>query len=209
MPGAKITALGCYVPPRLLTNQDLEKMVDTSDYWITEPDRHSHPAHRRSGNGDIGHGHRGGQRWFCETRDRGHELDAIIVCTVTPDMLFPSTACIVQNNLGAKGAWGFDLIAACSGFVYGLTTAAQTGSQRHAEESTGDRRRHHVAHHRLPGPLYLRAVRGWRRRHAGGAYRGWRGGFIAFKNEIDGSGGPPLADAGGRKPHAAFARNRR
>jgi 3-oxoacyl-[acyl-carrier-protein] synthase-3 len=52
------------------------------------------------------------------------ELDAIIVCTVTPDMLFPSTACLVQDRLGAKGAWGFDLVAACSGFVYGLTTAA-------------------------------------------------------------------------------------
>ena len=52
------------------------------------------------------------------------ELDAILVCTVTPDMFFPSTACLVQNNLGAKGAWGFDLVAACSGFVYGLTTGA-------------------------------------------------------------------------------------
>jgi len=52
------------------------------------------------------------------------ELDAIIVCTVTPDMFFPSTACLVQHNLGAKGCWGFDLIAACSGFLYGLTTGA-------------------------------------------------------------------------------------
>jgi 3-oxoacyl-[acyl-carrier-protein] synthase-3 len=52
------------------------------------------------------------------------DLDAIIVCTVTPDMLFPSTACLVQNHIGASGAWGFDLIAACSGFVYGLTTGA-------------------------------------------------------------------------------------
>src|SRR5579859_6766669 len=52
------------------------------------------------------------------------ELDCILVCTVTPDMLFPSTACIVQNKIGAKGAWGFDLIAACSGFLYGLTTGA-------------------------------------------------------------------------------------
>ena len=52
------------------------------------------------------------------------EVNAIIVCTVTPDMMFPSTACLVQDRLGAKGAWGFDLVAACSGFVYGLTTAA-------------------------------------------------------------------------------------
>ena len=52
------------------------------------------------------------------------ELDAILVCTVTPDMLFPSTACLVQDRLGAKHAWGFDLVAACSGFIYGLTTAA-------------------------------------------------------------------------------------
>ena len=56
------------------------------------------------------------------------ELDAILVCTVTPDMLFPSTACLVQHRLGATGAWGFDLIAACSGFVYGLTTAAAWSS---------------------------------------------------------------------------------
>src|SRR5437016_5139057 len=63
----------------------------------------------------------------CALAQRGvpaAEVNAIIVCTVTPDMMFPSTACLVQNRLGARGAWGFDLIAACSGFVYGLTTGA-------------------------------------------------------------------------------------
>ena len=121
---AKITALGCYVPPRVLTNQDLEKMVETTDQWILERVgiRERHIADPDMATSDMAI-----RAARCALEQRGmdaSEVQAIIVCTVTPDHMFPSTACLVQNALGARGAWGFDLVAACSGFVYGLTTAA-------------------------------------------------------------------------------------
>jgi 3-oxoacyl-[acyl-carrier-protein] synthase-3 len=121
---AKITALGCYVPPRVLTNQDLEKMVETNDQWILERVgiRERHIAGPEMATSDMAI-----EAARCALAQRGvsaSELNAIILCTVTPDMFFPSTACLVQNALGARGAWGFDLIAACSGFVYGLTVGA-------------------------------------------------------------------------------------
>ena len=124
MPKAKITALGCFAPPRLLTNQDLEKMVETTDEWITQRVgiRERHIADPEIATSDMAI-----EAARCALLQRGiepTEIETIIVCTVTPDMLFPSTACIVQNKLGAHGAWGFDLIAACSSFVYGLTTGA-------------------------------------------------------------------------------------
>ena len=120
----KISALGCYVPPGVLTNHDLEKLVDTNDQWILDrtgiSERHIAPPEMATS--DLA---------TCAARaalaHRGiaaTELDALIVCTVTPDHLFPSTACLVQHNLGATSVWGFDLVAACSGFLYGLSTAA-------------------------------------------------------------------------------------
>ncbi|MGA2328508.1 MAG: beta-ketoacyl-ACP synthase III [Bryobacteraceae bacterium] len=125
MPNAKISALGCYVPPRLLTNFDLEKMVETSNQWILERTGISerHIADPEMATSDLAVN--AAKEALAQRGIQASELDAILVCTVTPDMLFPSTACLVQNQLGAKGAWGFDLIAACSGFLYGLTTAAQ------------------------------------------------------------------------------------
>jgi 3-oxoacyl-[acyl-carrier-protein] synthase III len=125
LPRAKITALGCYTPPRLLTNDDLEKLVETSNEWILERTGISqrHIAGPEQATSDLA-----SEAALDALARRGiaaTEIEAIIVCTVTPDMFFPSTACLVQNRIGAKGAWGFDLIAACSGFVYGLTTAAQ------------------------------------------------------------------------------------
>jgi 3-oxoacyl-[acyl-carrier-protein] synthase III len=124
LPKAKITALGCYAPPKLLTNQDLEKMVETNDQWIMERVgiRERHIAAPEMATSDMAV-----EAARCALAHRGidaAELNTIIVCTVTPDMFFPSTACLVQNRLGARGAWGFDLIAACSSFVYGLTTGA-------------------------------------------------------------------------------------
>ena len=124
MPGAKISALGCYVPPRVLTNADLEKMVDTSNAWIMQ---RVGIAERHIASPDVATSDMAVEAARAALAERGidaSELDAIIVCTVTPDMFFPSTACLVQHRIGAKGAWGFDLIAACSGFIYGLTTAA-------------------------------------------------------------------------------------
>ena len=121
---AKITALGCYTPPELLTNQDLEKMVDTTNEWIMQRvgivQRHIAPAGVATSDLAV-------EAAKIALEQRGidaSELDAILVCTVTPDMMFPATACLVQDRLGASHAWGFDLLAACSGFIYGLTTAA-------------------------------------------------------------------------------------
>jgi len=122
---AKISALGTYVPPRLLTNADLEKMVETSDQWIVERTgiRERHVVDTGVATSDLA-----AQAAMKMLKERGiqpTEIDAIIVATVTPDMLFPSTACLVQHKIGAKGAWGFDLSAACSAFVYALQTGAQ------------------------------------------------------------------------------------
>ena len=124
MPKVKISALGCYTPPRVLTNQDLEQLVETNNEWILERTgiRERHIAAPEMATSDMAV-----EAARCALAQRGipaTDVDAILVCTVTPDMLFPSTACLVQDRIGAKGAWGFDLIAACSSFVYGLTTGA-------------------------------------------------------------------------------------
>jgi len=124
LPAAKISALGCYVPPGVLTNHDLEKMVETTDQWILErtgiAERHIAAPEMATSDMAV----EAAKIALAQRGIEAGELDAIIVCTVTPDMFFPATACLVQNRIGAKGAWGFDLVAACSGFIYGLTTAA-------------------------------------------------------------------------------------
>jgi len=130
---AKISALGTYVPPRLLTNADLEKMVETNDQWIQERTgiQQRHLVEKGVGTSDISC--QAARKALAEARMNPAELEAIIVGTVTPDMVFPATACLVQNKLGATGAWGFDLSAACSGFVYSLQCGAQliqTGSHK-------------------------------------------------------------------------------
>ena len=122
---AKISALGTYVPPRLLTNADLEEMVETSNDWIVERTgiRERHIVEKGMATSDLAV-----EAAKAALAQRGlapNDLDALIVATVTPDMLFPSTACLVQHKLGAKGVWGFDLSAACSAFVYALQTGAQ------------------------------------------------------------------------------------
>ncbi len=121
----KISALGTYVPPRLLTNADLEKLVDTNNEWIMERVgiRERHIVDKGVATSDLAV-----EAAKIALANRGidaSDLDAIIVGTVTPDMLFPSTACLVQHKLGAKHVWGFDLSAACSAFVYALQTGAQ------------------------------------------------------------------------------------
>ena len=117
---AKISALGTYVPPRVLTNADLEKMVDTNDEWITTRVgiRERHLVEKGQATSDMAV--EAARRCIAERGIEPTDVEVIIVATVTPDMLFPSTACLVQDKLGAKGAWGFDLSAACSGFVYAL-----------------------------------------------------------------------------------------
>jgi len=122
---AKISALGTYVPPRVLTNADLEKMVNTNDEWIVTRVgiRERHIVEKGVATSDLAV--EAAKRCLAERGISAEELDAIIVATVTPDMLFPATACLVQDKLGAKGAWGFDLSAACSGFVYALQVGAK------------------------------------------------------------------------------------
>jgi len=117
---AKITALGTYVPPQVLTNQDLEKMVDTNDQWILERTgiRERHVLAKGLGVSDMCV--EAAKKCLAARGIEPTEVEAIIVGTVTPDMMFPSTACLVQDKIGAKGAWGFDVSAGCSGFVFAL-----------------------------------------------------------------------------------------
>jgi 3-oxoacyl-[acyl-carrier-protein] synthase III len=124
LPTAKISAVGCFVPPGVLTNHDLSQIVETNDEWIVTRTgiRERHIASPEIATSDMAV--EAAKRVLCQTGVQPAELDAIILCTVTPDMLFPSTACLVQDRLGATGAWGFDLVAACSGFLYGITIAA-------------------------------------------------------------------------------------
>jgi len=130
---AKISALGTWTPPRLLTNADLEKMVDTSDEWITSrvgiKERHIVEPGMATSHMAV----EAARRCLAERGIDPAEVEVVIVGTVTPDMLFPATACLVQDRLGAKGAWGFDLSAACSGFVYALQMGAkliESGAQK-------------------------------------------------------------------------------
>jgi len=121
----KISALGTYVPPRLLTNTDLEKMVETTDQWITERTgiRERHVVDKGVATSDLSV--EAAKKALAERGITPSDLDAIIVGTVTPDMFFPSTACLVQHKLGANGVWGFDVSAACSAFVYALQAGTQ------------------------------------------------------------------------------------
>jgi 3-oxoacyl-[acyl-carrier-protein] synthase-3 len=122
---AKISSLGTYVPPRLLTNADLEKMVETSDTWILERTgiRQRHIVDGGVATSDLAF--EAAKRALSARGVEAGDLEVIIVATVTPDMLFPSTACLVQHKLGAKAVWGFDLSAACSAFVYALQVGGQ------------------------------------------------------------------------------------
>jgi 3-oxoacyl-[acyl-carrier-protein] synthase III len=117
---AKISALGTYVPPDVITNQDLEKMVETSDQWITERTgiKTRHVLAKGLGVSDMC---AEAAKECLAARGIGPEaLEVIIVGTVTPDMMYPNTASLVQNKIGASNCWGFDVSAGCSGFVYAL-----------------------------------------------------------------------------------------
>ncbi|MFS2187793.1 beta-ketoacyl-ACP synthase III [Mucilaginibacter sp. Mucisp84] len=123
---AAITAVHGYVPDYVLTNQELETMVDTNDEWITS---RTGIKERRILKGEgLATSDMAVPAVTELLRKRGigaEEIDLIIFCTTTPDMIFPATANLLAHKIGAKNAWGFDLQAACSGFVYGLTTGAQ------------------------------------------------------------------------------------
>ena len=122
---AKISSVGSYVPPRLLTNADLEKMVATNDQWITERTgiRERHLVDKGVATSDLAV--EAARICLAKRGVQPSEIEAILVATVTPDMAFPATACLVQDKLGAPHAWGFDLSAACSGFPYALQVGAK------------------------------------------------------------------------------------
>ncbi len=121
---AVITGVGHYVPEEKLTNADLEKMVDTTDEWIqTRTGIRERRVLRNGATSDLAAG--AINDLLKKKNMSAEEIDLIVVATVTPDMFFPATACLVQEKIGAKNAWGFDLSAACSGFVFALVTGAQ------------------------------------------------------------------------------------
>ena len=205
MPRAKISALGCYVPPRVLTNFDLEKMVTTNNQWILE---RTGIAERHIAAPEVATSDMAVEAAQIALAERGipaTDIDAILLCTVTPDMLFPSTACLVQHRLGAKGAWGFDLIAACSSFLYGLTTAAHlVGAGTHRKVL-------------VIGADTMSRIIDYTDRSTCILFGDGAGafivepsdddslGFIDFMNEIDGSGGPFLnMPAGGSRLPASI-----
>ena len=131
----KIVGLSTYVPPKVLTNADLEKLVNTTDEWILQRTgiRERHIAEPGVATSDLAK--EAAEGTLREAGITADQLGFIVVGTTTPDTIFPSTACVLQTKIGAHHAWGFDLGAACSGFTYALTTAMQmvsTGSTDYA-----------------------------------------------------------------------------
>jgi 3-oxoacyl-[acyl-carrier-protein] synthase-3 len=131
----KIVGLSTFVPPRVLTNADLEKMVETSNEWILQRTgiRERHIAEPGVATSDLAT--HAVESALKEARITPDQVGFIVVGTTTPDTIFPSTACMVQEKIGARNAWGFDLGAACSGFTYSLTIAMQmvaTGAHDYA-----------------------------------------------------------------------------
>lgn len=197
---AKISAVGAWVPPRVLTNDDLAQMVDTSNEWILERTgiRERHIADPDIATSDMAiHAARAA---LANRGTSAEDVDAIILCTVTPDHMFPSTACIVQHKLGVRRAWGFDLVAACSSFVYGLTTAAHLvgcGSHKKVLVIGSDTMSRIIDYtDRATCVLFGDGAGAFLVEPAADGEPG----FLGFRNEIDGSGGDVLImPAGGSR----------
>ena len=125
MYSAKITAVAYHAPEKIVTNLELEKVLETSDEWIRSRTGivQRHVAANGEATSDLAAA--ATEKLLRQRNISASELDCIIVATVTPDMFFPSTACVLQDKIGAKNAWGFDLSAACAGFIFAVATAAQ------------------------------------------------------------------------------------
>jgi 3-oxoacyl-[acyl-carrier-protein] synthase-3 len=194
---ARISSLATFVPPKVLTNADLEKMVETSDEWILQRTgiRERHIVDPGVATSDLAsEAARVAVERAGLTPD---QIDFIVVGTTTPDTMFPSTACLVQHNIGATNAWGYDLLAACSGFTYALTTAANmvaTGASKHAL---------------VIGADVMSSIIDYTDRTTCVIFGDGAGaavveasddenvGIIDFVNYVDGSGGPALCMPGG------------
>ena len=202
---ATITSIGRFLPEQVLSNLDLEGMVNTSDQWIFERTgiRERRIVEKGTGSSELGAA--AAQEALDRRGISAEDIDLIIVGTVTPDMMFPATACLIQDKLGASRAWGFDLSAACCGFVYSLSVGAQF-------IATG-------AHDRVLviGVDVMSSIINYKDRAtcvifgdgAGAvlleADDGEENGFIGFHHRVEGSGGQCLyMPAGGsRKPATA------
>ena len=193
---AKITGVAGYVPPKVLTNADLEKMVDTNDEWIRTRTgiRERHIAENGMASSHMAT--EAAKLLLPQTRTSPAEIDLIIVASVTPDMFFPATACLVQDRLGAKKAWGFDLSAACSGFAYALTVGAQfVGAGTHKKVLViGSDTMSSILDYKDRGTCVLFG-------DGAGAVllepAGEGEGIIDFHHDVDGSGGQHLYMPGG------------
>jgi 3-oxoacyl-[acyl-carrier-protein] synthase-3 len=196
----RVAGLSTYVPPRVLTNDDLEKLVDTNNEWILQRTgiRERHIVEAGVATSDLAAEAARGA--LAQAGVRPEDVGFIVVGTTTPDTIFPSTACVLQDKIGATGAWGFDLGAACSGFTYALTTGMQmvaTGAHDHALVVGADvmssiidyrDRTTCVLFGDGAGAVVLSAT------DDGGPA------IIDFAHEIDGSGGPALCmPAGGSR----------
>jgi 3-oxoacyl-[acyl-carrier-protein] synthase-3 len=200
----KVAGLSTYVPPKVLTNADLEKLVDTNNEWILQRTgiRERHIVEPGVATSDLAaEAARGALEQAGVTPD---DIGFIVVGTTTPDTIFPSTACMLQSKIGASNAWGFDLGAACSGFTYALTTGMQmvaTGAHDHAL---------------VVGADVMSSIIDYRDRTTCVLFGDGAGAvvlspaddeepaIIDFAHEIDGSGGPALCmPAGGSRMPAS------
>jgi 3-oxoacyl-[acyl-carrier-protein] synthase III len=200
---AKITGVAGYVPPRVVTNFDMEKLVDTSDEWIRTRTgiRERHFADPGMASSHLGS--EAAKKLLAAKGVRPEEIEMIVLATVTPDMLFPATACLIQDRLGAPKAWGFDVSAACSGFVYALTVGAQfVGAGTHKKVL-------------VIGSDIMSSILDFKDRATCVLFGDGAGavlvepassdseGIIDFANDIDGSGGCDLYMPGGGSLHPA------
>ena len=195
---AKITALGAYVPPDILTNQDLEKMVATSDQWILERTgiRERHVLAKGLGVSDMCT--EAAKKCLAMRGVAPTELEAILVGTNTPDMIFPATACLVQHKIGATGGcWGFDVLGGCSGFMFALQAGVkmiESGAHKKVLVCGGDANTRMVDYtDRATCVLFGDGAGAVLLEPAEEGEIG----FIDFVNEIDGAGGEFLNLKGG------------
>ena len=128
---ASIVGMGAYVPDKVVTNDDFAEIVDTSDEWITQMTgiKERHVTEGDTTTSDLAA--EASRRALENAGLDAADVDMVLVATATPDMFFPSTACLVQAKIGAEGAFAYDMAAGCTGFIYGLVTVSYTHLRAH------------------------------------------------------------------------------